>query len=459
MKNNKILQQLNKVKVICLFLALIAFGNLLGNSSSFIEVYSPEKVYEQKKIALLDTFPDYNISTHYLGVPFDTMGYALDSPFSICDSMFYYVVNGTLPDTNEIWYIDDQVGNQNCDTVNTPFARLCRLLKAYRTMVIDSVIAQYRPQDQAMIYPVFLSNDTVRDRFLNYIDSVDYFQMLFAWEVQNGLKIIVKVRFDDGFETLLPFLTSQVNGVWYIATATDSAAMMYNVSRYLMNNPPYTMNVSSDIDNDGHLNDADNCPCRYNPQQEDIDNDGHGDACDNCPGIYNYYQDDTDEDGVGNICDNCKYRINPMQLDTDNDALGDSCDNCPYIINVDQYDIDEDGIGDVCDADMDGDSIPNISDNDVDGDAVLNTVDNCKFRPNYDQLDEDQDGIGNQCDNCPLISNPDQADTDGDGVGDVCDDDIDNDGIPNTSDNCPYTYNPDQIDEDCNGIGDVCENN
>ena len=30
MKNNKLLQQLNKLKVICFFLALIAFGNLLN---------------------------------------------------------------------------------------------------------------------------------------------------------------------------------------------------------------------------------------------------------------------------------------------------------------------------------------------------------------------------------------------------------------------------------------------
>jgi len=409
------------------------------------------------EIPLTDTFPDYSISTMHIGVPFDSSGRVLDPSSSICDSMFYFIVEGTMPDSNEIWYIDDQIGSQNCDTVNTPFGSLCRLLKSYRTLNADSVIAQYRPQDQAMIKPTFLYDDTVRTRFLNYIDSVDYFQVLFAWEVQNDIKMIVKLRFEDGYESLLPFLTAKVNGVWYVATHSDTTAMPYNVSRYLKDNPPYSMNVSSDIDNDGILNNIDNCPCRYNPLQEDADNDGHGDACDNCPDIYNYYQDDFDHDDVGDMCDNCKYNVNPAQLNSDSDIIGDSCDNCINITNPNQYDIDGDGLGDLCDPDMDGDSIPNITDNDVDGDLILNIDDNCKFRPNNDQLDEDQDGVGNQCDNCPTISNADQKDTDGNGLGDVCDNDIDNDGVPNASDNCPYTYNPDQKDENCNDIGDICE--
>ena len=37
---------------------------------------------------------------------------------------------------------------------------------------------------------------------------------------------------------------------------------------------------SSDIDNDGICNNADNCPEDYNPSQEDFDDNGVGDACD-----------------------------------------------------------------------------------------------------------------------------------------------------------------------------------
>ncbi|MCV6629981.1 MAG: thrombospondin type 3 repeat-containing protein [Flavobacteriaceae bacterium] len=55
----------------------------------------------------------------------------------------------------------------------------------------------------------------------------------------------------------------------------------------------------SDIDNDGILDAADNCPNTYNPAQEDLDNDGKGDACDT----------DIDGDGVLNDVDDCPREI------------------------------------------------------------------------------------------------------------------------------------------------------
>ncbi len=144
--------------------------------------------------------------------------------------------------------------------------------------------------------------------------------------------------------------------------------------------------ITGDADADGVMDELDNCPEAYNPDQEDLDEDGVGDACDedadgdevldtedNCPLVANPDQADSDGDGVGDACE-----------DADGDGVADTMDNCPEAYNPDQEDLDEDGVGDACDED-------------ADGDEVLDTEDNC-----------------------PLVANPDQADSDGDGVGDAC---------------------------------------
>jgi hypothetical protein len=60
-----------------------------------------------------------------------------------------------------------------------------------------------------------------------------------------------------------------------------------------------------DWDNDGVLNEADNCPSRHNPDQEEGDGDAVGDACDNCPTIANPGQESADGDAIGDACDPC----------------------------------------------------------------------------------------------------------------------------------------------------------
>ena len=58
---------------------------------------------------------------------------------------------------------------------------------------------------------------------------------------------------------------------------------------------------------------------------------------------------DSDEDGVLDNLDNCPEAPNSAQEDGDNDGIGDECDNCIAAANPDQADEDEDGLGDVCD--------------------------------------------------------------------------------------------------------------
>ena len=249
--------------------------------------------------------------------------------------------------------------------------------------------------------------------------------------------------------------------------------------------------IDYDCDDDGILNDEDNCPCTPNPDQADIDNDECGDACDNCLNIPNYSQEDADgdcphglyleemycevcpfdaytqdpqcgdacdpdadNDGVDNDTDNCAIIPNPGQEDVDGDGVGDVCDNCIEAANSDQSDVDEDDIGDVCD------NCPEEANDDQadgDGDDVGDVCDNCPLDANGDQADADGDDVGNVCDNCPNAANTDQDDIDGNGQGNPCDDDMDGDSVPNDADNCPEVANADQADADGDGAGDACD--
>tara|TARA_R110000796_G_scaffold11552_11_gene39139 strand:+ start:11585 stop:15175 length:3591 start_codon:yes stop_codon:yes gene_type:complete len=220
----------------------------------------------------------------------------------------------------------------------------------------------------------------------------------------------------------------------------------------------------NDTDNDGILDNSDNCPSIPNTDQADNDSDGDGDVCDTdddndgTPDTEDAFpldgneDTDTDRDGTGDNAD----------TDDDNDGTPDNEDAFPLDGNEDT-DTDGDGTGDNADTD---DDRP-----DSDGDGVPDIDDAFPNDPN-ESIDTDGDGIG---DNSDVDvngdgSNDNGTDTDGDGINDDNDKtddrpDTDGDGVNNDLDDCPNTPSGEvadvngcsdsQKDSDFDGVNDV----
>jgi hypothetical protein len=143
---------------------------------------------------------------------------------------------------------------------------------------------------------------------------------------------------------------------------------------------------------------------RFTPDNVPVDSDGDGvlDQFDNCPTTFNPDQADNEPDGFGDVCD----------PDDDNDQVLDSSDNCQFDSNASQANFDFDSMGDVCDPDDDNDGYTDVEE--------INAGTNPRD-PVSNPLDSDGDGVFNFQDNCPSYSNPAQYDRDFDQQGNVCD--------------------------------------
>lgn len=277
------------------------------------------------------------------------------------------------------------------------------------------------------------------------------------------------------------------------------------------------MMMAQDADEDGILDNVDNCPSIGNPLQEDYDNDGRGDlcdgdadddgtpdevdcnwlntqerhavgaACDSSTLCYNYgvYQATstiTNVTNIGNIIriQSCDCTINPPilfdldddeicdseDLDIDDDKINNDVDNCDYVMNSKQKDTDGDGIGDSCDDDADGDGVPNLTDCSGLNNAIFYEVgqpcNEAACVPDAvwvaEVLNNVDGGVGSQVDEQYISGGGILG-----GNGCVCGSlnpigpDTDGDEVCDALDNCMTVPNADQSDIDHDGIGDMCD--
>ncbi|MBR58792.1 MAG: hypothetical protein CMH54_12325 [Myxococcales bacterium] len=144
--------------------------------------------------------------------------------------------------------------------------------------------------------------------------------------------------------------------------------------------------VDIDTDEDGILDNDDNCPDTPNPLQRDLDEDGKGDACD----------DDIDGDQISND-EELEVGLDPKDADSDDDGVldGEEAD----------WDQDSDGDGKINaqDFDSDNDGVNDGAEAGVPSPGPFTDTEKGNFTPDADPT---------------TTTDPTDADTDGDGYSD-----------------------------------------
>ena len=162
------------------------------------------------------------------------------------------------------------------------------------------------------------------------------------WSTNFGLTIPI---LDDEIDSLSSIFGNSIphnvvidgNGQIIYTSNGHNLAGIINVIENSLNT------ISGDYDDDGILDDVDNCIDVHNPLQNDNDLDGIGDACDSCDNLFVY----VDGNIYGDVDYQSNYDIDIFDLITLIDIIAnDNTNNCGYEIG----DITNDGNVNIIDA-------------------------------------------------------------------------------------------------------------
>jgi len=242
--------------------------------------------------------------------------------------------NRNLYDNNLNTFVDYEIGLDNIETSVTwtfeyenPITTnefFYKLDSNTRVPVFITIEKIENDKNTIVLYKENISSNNIR--FPNVTSSKWRVSMLFEQPMRILELGFTPVTNNSNYNYYLLFLArpNQIYTIYsspntYINMPTKESGNLLQATELKVIDPPTIQNnktvVQPDNDNDGVLNDIDNCISISNPTQQDLNNNNIGDAC-----------EDFDNDSILNSLDNCPDHPNKYQEDTDGDGVGDHCD-------------------------------------------------------------------------------------------------------------------------------------